>query len=160
MTQISDSQRAIPAPLYALAALASAALGLLAMYVAYQILGSEVWTSVLGNGLFEVPPALFDVSLIKAFEVIAGVLAVHLLLKAAGTYRRDPAGPTVFALAVLAFAAVGFLAAYNNAESAGHSENWLWLFFAGVVFFTVAAIAALYLQLAEKYFLKCLRQRA
>jgi uncharacterized membrane protein SpoIIM required for sporulation len=158
MAQGLEDRPTMPAPYYGLAAIVSAALGFLAMFVGYQILGSDFWTRALGHGLFEAPPVLFDVSLVKVFEVIVGVLAAHLLLKAAGVYRRDPMAPTVFALSVLASASIGFLVTYNNAEAEGLSENWLWLFFACVVFFTVAAIAALYLQLAERYFLKCLRQ--
>lgn len=158
MTQGLEDRRRLPAPFYGMAAIVSAALGFLAMFVGYQILGSDFWTRALGHGLFEVPPILFNVSLIKAFEVIVGVLTVHLLLKAAGVYRRDPIAPTLFALAVLVSASIGFLVTYNNAEAEGLAEDWLWLFFACVVFFTVAALAALYLQLAEKYFLKCFRQ--
>ena len=119
MPETARLSASVPSSFYLAGGVIAAALGLLAMFVAYQILGSEAWVDTLDGNLVSVPAALFDVSLVKAFEVILAVLAAHALLKFARVDRREPSVPIAFALFVLAMSVIGFLASYNNAPSPG-----------------------------------------
>jgi hypothetical protein len=160
MTQHVRHSPALSPVVYVVGAVVSASLGLLAMFVAYQILGSDFWTQTLGQNFLDAPPELFDVSLIKLLEVIVAVLAAHYVLKIAGVYRLDPTRPALVALIALMIASIGFLATYNNAQIwrvSSLPDNWAGIVFSLIVFAAVAGIAAINLQLAEKYFLKALR---
>jgi len=198
MPETAGRQAIFPPLVYLVGGGVSAALGLLGMFVAYQILGSEAWIDAIGHGMNPARP-LFDVSLIKALEVLFTVLGAHYILRAARIERHEPAIPVAFALAILAMAVTGYLTTYNNQPESG-SQHYnaessqddntgtvdrlltslsaprdlheasaalvpvsspespaphtaAWFFFAGVIFVSVAFLAALYLQLAER----CLR---
>jgi hypothetical protein len=100
--------------MYIFAAVFSAVVALLALFVDYHIIAADVWTRALADEFGVVPDSLKESVIYKSLQVVFATLAVHFLLKITGGFGRFV---MVLLVCVVTFAMIGglgFVVANNN----------------------------------------------
>ena len=100
--------------MYILAAVFSAAVALLALFVDYHIIAADVWTRALSDEFGVVPDSLKESVIYKSLQVVFATLAVHFLLKMTGGVGRFVMVLVVCVVTFMMIGGLGFVVANNN----------------------------------------------
>lgn len=101
-------------PMYIFAAAFSAFVAIVALFVDYHIIASDVWTRALSDEFGVVPDSLKESVLYKSLQVVFATLAVHFLLKITGNVGRAVMVVVVCIVTFAMIGGLGFVVANNN----------------------------------------------
>jgi hypothetical protein len=101
-------------PMYLFAAIFSAVVAVLALFVDYHIIASDVWTRALADEFGVVPDSLRESVIYKSLQVVFATLAVHFLLKLTGGVGRFVMVVVVCLVTFAMIGGLGFVVANNN----------------------------------------------
>lgn len=101
-------------PMYIFAAAFSALVAIVALFVDYHIIASDVWTRALSDEFGVVPESLQQSVIYKSLQVVFATLAVHFLLKITGNFGRAVMVVIVCIVTFAMIGGLGFVVANNN----------------------------------------------